>query len=474
MIRTRIAPSPTGYLHLGTARTALFNYLWAKKNQGKFILRIEDTDQQRSKKEFEEDILLSLKWLGLNWDEGPDIGGEFAPYRQSERTNIYRQYLEQLLREGKAFFCYHTKEELAQEREKQKLANRPQIHICSHKNDSPKNFGEKQGVIRFNNPGGTIEFNDLIRGKVRFDASLLGDFVLAKSLDSPLYNFSVVIDDWSMKINYVIRGEDHLSNTPKQILVQQALNIPQPNYAHIPLILGPDKSKLSKRHGAMPVLEYRQMGYLPQAVINFLVLLGWHPQEEKEVLEMADLIQEFSLEKIQKSGAIFNLEKLDYLNHYYIQKLPVDEYWQHCQLYLKDVYPAKFNQNEDFFKKASFLFRERLKKFSEISGLISFLVELPDYQAEDLIWKKSSVGETKKILLLVIDKLENQNILTSETVKSELKNLADQFGIGNVFWPIRVALSGQKSSPPPEEIAIILGKEECLNRLKWAQKKLEI
>ena len=471
MIRTRIAPSPTGHLHLGTARTALFNYLWAKKNQGKFILRIEDTDRQRSKKEFENDILSGLKWLGLKWDEGPDIGGSFKPYRQSERKDIYRKYLQKLLDEGKAFFCYHTVEEIQQEREGQKLAGQPQIHLCSHKSNPPAN-PTSAGIIRFNNPGGIIEFNDLIRGKVQFDTSLLGDFALAKGLNEPLYNFSVVIDDWLMEIDYIIRGEDHLSNTPKQILIQQALEISQPNYAHIPLIFSSDKSKLSKRHGAVSILEYRQLGYLPQAIVNFLALLGWHSQEEKEIFNLEELIQEFSLERIQKSGAIFNLEKLDYLNHFYIQKLSEREYWSYCRPYLESVYPVRFNQNKDFFRRASLLFRERIKKFSEIGGLISFLVELPDYSAELLIWKKSSKEEAKKILSLVIEELKRLDDFSGKEVRILLEKIAQQYNVGMVFWPIRVALSGQKSSPPPEEIAAVLGKEESIRRMEWGVEKL--
>ncbi|MBC7074377.1 glutamate--tRNA ligase, partial [Candidatus Parcubacteria bacterium] len=323
-IRVRFAPSPTGYLHIGGVRTALFNFLFAKKNQGVFILRIEDTDKERSKKEYEENIMESLRWLGIEWDEGPDKGGPFGPYRQSERGEFYKKYLQKLLNEGKAYYCFCTKEEL--EAERQYLLSLGQAPRYSGKcRNLPKEVVEKnlkekkESVIRLKVEPQKVVFFDLIRGKIEVEAELLGDFVIAKSLTEPLYNFACVVDDYEMKITHVIRGEEHISNTPKQILIQKALGFPQPQYAHLPLILAPDRSKLSKRHGAVSVWEYKKMGYLPEALLNFLAFLGWNPGTNREIYSLSALIKDFSLERIQKSGAVFNQKKLDFLNGFYIR-----------------------------------------------------------------------------------------------------------------------------------------------------------
>jgi glutamyl-tRNA synthetase len=338
-IRVRIAPAPTGYMHIGTARTALFNYLFAKKHEGTFILRIEDTDVEKSKKEFEKDIMENLKWLGIEWDEGPDIGGDFGPYRQSERRGIYEKYLKKLLEEKKAYFCFCTKEELEAEKQFQLSIGQPPKYSgkCANLADEKvKEFLAKRKpfVIRFKVPIKKVEFDDLIRGHLEFDSSLLGDIIIAKDFKKPLYNFSCVIDDYEMKISHVIRGEDHLSNTPKQILIQEAFGFPQPKYAHLPLILGPDRSKLSKRHGAISIFEYRKQGYLPEALINFMAFLGWHPGTERYIYSMAALIKDFSLERIQKAGAVFNIKRLDFLNGFYIRQRSIEKLTQECLPYL--------------------------------------------------------------------------------------------------------------------------------------------
>lgn len=338
-VRVRIAPSPTGPLHIGTARTALFNYLFAKKYKGSFILRIEDTDVERSKKEFERDIMENLRWLGIEWDEGPDVGGNFGPYRQSERREIYKKYLTKLLQEGKAYYCFCTKEEL--EAEKQYLLSIGQPPVYSGKcanlpKEKVKEFldQKKPSVIRFKTPIKKVVFEDLIRGKIEIDSALIGDIVIAKDLENPLYNFACVIDDFEMKITHVIRGEDHLSNTPKQILIQEALGFPSPKYAHLPLILGPDRSKLSKRHGATSIAEYKKQGFLPEALVNFIAFLGWHPETERYIYSMAGLIKDFSLERIQKSGAVFNIKRLEFLNGFYIRQKSVDKLTELCLPYL--------------------------------------------------------------------------------------------------------------------------------------------
>jgi len=338
-VRTRFAPSPTGYLHIGLARTCLFNYLFAKKNEGVFILRIEDTDIERSGREYEKDILESLKWLGIEWDEGPDVGGEHGPYRQSERLNIYAKYLERLLAEDKAYYCFCSEEELEVQRQYQLSIGEAFRYSgkCANlsKEEAQRLLSQgKPAVIRFRVPSKKIEFNDLIRGKLEFEISLMGDIVIAKNLTTPLYNFACVVDDFEMKISHVIRGEEHISNTPKQILLQKALNFPLPQYAHLPIILAPDRTKLSKRYGAVGISQYKKEGYLPEALVNFMAFLGWNPGGEREIYSMPSLIKEFSLERVQKGGAIFNIKRLDFLNSFYIRQRSVEKLTELCLPYL--------------------------------------------------------------------------------------------------------------------------------------------
>lgn len=355
--RTRFAPSPTGFLHIGSARTALFNYLFAKKNQGSFILRIEDTDIERSKPEYEKDIMDSLNWLGVEWDEGPVADtsalvkasadkqnqkkhiGDYGPYRQSERTQICQKYLEKLLKEDKAYYCFCSEEELEAQKQYQMSIGEPP-HYSGKCRQLPKNKIKKylsegkKHIVRFKVPAKKVKFIDLIRGELEFDAGLIGDFAIAKDSGIPLYNFIVVIDDFEMKISHVIRGEDHLPNVPKQILLQETLGLPTPKYAHLPLILGSDKSKLSKRHGAVAVSEYRKQGYLPETLVNFMAFLGWNPGEEREIYSLSSLIKEFSLERVQKGGAIFNIKRLDFLNGFYIRQRSKEKLTELCLPYL--------------------------------------------------------------------------------------------------------------------------------------------
>ncbi len=452
-IRVRIAPSPTGLLHIGTARSTLFNYLFAQQKKGKFILRIEDTDKDRSKKEYEEDIIQGLKWLGLDWDEGP--------IRQSRRTEIYREQIKKLLNSGDAFFCDHTKEELDEEKEKQKKKKQAPRHVCNRKGKA------KEGIIRFRAPKGKITFNDLIRGKIEIDGGLLGDFSIAKDEKTPLYNFSAVIDDAQMKISHVIRGEDHLPNTPKQILLYQALKLDLPEFAHLPLILGPDRSKMSKRHGATSVGQYRKEGYLPEAINNFLALLGWNPGTEKEIFSMDELIKEFSLERVHKGGAIFNLERLNWINGQYIRQMDLDELTKKCLEY----FPKK--TDFEYAKKIVKLEQERIKKLSEIGELTQFFFkdEL-DYDKELLIWKETSLEKTKKNLGLLAEELEKMGDFDQKSLELILMPLAEKHGRGELLWPLRVALTGQKASPGPFEVMEVLGKEKTLKRIEEGVKKL--
>lgn len=499
-IRTRFAPSPTGFLHIGSARTALFNYLFAKKNQGSFILRIEDTDVERSDPKFEKDIIENLKWLGIDWDEGP--------YRQSERGNIYAKYLEKLLKEEKAYYCFCSEEELEAKRQEQMSRGLPPRYNgkCSKlsSEEVKKKLAEgQQSVIRFKTPVKKVSFNDMIRGKVEFDTSLIGDISIAKDLAAPLYNFAVVVDDFEMKISHVIRGEDLLPNTPKQILLQEALGFPQPEFGHLPLILGPDKSKLSKRHRAVSIEEYKKEGYLPETLINFLAFLGWNPGTEREIFSIASLIKEFSITRVQKGGAIFNIKRLDFLNGFYIRQKSPEKLTELCIFYLiqegliepvfkSEQYPPAYGGisitqaykiietkkeiNFDYLKKIVAIYQERLKKLSEITELTDFFFkDKLEYDKKLLKWKDMSDEEIKDVL----DKLVNilSEIKERDWDKKTLENVlmleAEKVGDrGKVLWPLRVVLTGKETSAGPFEIAEILGKEKTLKRLKEARELL--
>ena len=474
-IRVRIAPSPTGVLHIGTARTALFNYLFARKNGGDFILRIEDTDLARSEKKFEKDILENLEWLGLKWDE--------EPCRQSERTEIYQKYIKKLLDSGQAFWCGCSKEELEKEKKGQTERKEAPRHICPYqrstnneqrtanseqgkgeKNKKDKKDKKERGIIRFRCPDKKIVFDDMIKERVEFDCSLMGDIGIARDEKTPLYNLAVVIDDIEMKISHVIRGEDHISNTPKQMLLLEAFGVVPPRYAHIPLTMGLDKSKLSKRHGATAIGDYKKMGYLPEALTNFMAFLGWHPGSEKEIFSLEELTREFSMEKMNKSNAIFDIEKLNWFNKQYIRQMDLDELTKKCLPYFikKDV-------DFDYAKKVVVLERERLKKLSEVGELTEFFfLDKLDYAPELLIWKKLSLGEVKNNLEILEKALAKTSDFDKKTLENALTPLTEKHGVGDLLWPLRVALTGEKASPGPYEVMEVLGKERTLKRIRGA------
>ncbi|MEK7135247.1 MAG: glutamate--tRNA ligase family protein [Patescibacteria group bacterium] len=393
----RFPPSPTGNLHIGTARTLLFNYLFAKKHGGKIVFRSEDTDRERSKKEFEDNIVEGLEWLGINYDE-------FT--RQSERGEIYKKYLQKMLDDGTAY--------LSQESILKDVEN-----------------NNREEVIRFKNPNKMVKFDDVVRGEIEFDTTELHDFVIAKSLEEPLYHFAVVVDDYEMGVTHILRGEDHISNTPRQILIQEAIGASRPVYAHIPLILGQDRSKLSKRHGATAVSEYRNKGYLPEAMVNYLALLGWNPGTEKEIFTMEELIQEFDLGKIQKGGAIFDEKKLQWVNKEHIKLLPPDKQRELLLESIKDE---------------------------------SYMVGEPVLDVEQIAWKKSTKEEARMHLEKVREMVSKGTFDIGEVVMK----YAETVGKGNVLWPMRYALSGATASPDPITLLEILGKEKSLKRLENA------
>jgi len=422
----RFAPSPTGFLHLGSARTALFNYLFAKQNDGKFMLRIEDTDKERSSGEYEKDILEGLKWLGIEYDE--------KIYRQSERTGVYKKYLQKMIDGGSAYEAEENKEGTGK-------------------------------VVRFKNPNVKIKFNDLIRGEIEFDTTELKDFVIAKDMNTPLYHLAVVVDDFEMNITHIIRGEDGISNTPRQILIQRAICAPEPKYAHIPLILAPDKSKLSKRHGAVSINEYKGMGYLSEAMVNFLALIGWHPKNDREIFSIKELIKEFNLEKVQKGGAIFNQEKLDWMNKEYLKNLPKNILEEEVKKYLEI--------SDEMLKKITPIILERINKFGDIQdmvdrGELGYFSKAPEYDKEKLTWKDSGLEETKINIDKIIELLQKADFTTADSIKSSIWNYAEEKGMGAVLWPMRYALSGLDKSPDPFTLAAILGKEETIKRLRDA------
>lgn len=503
-----MAPSPTGPFHIGSARTALFNYLFAKKYGGKFIVRIEDTDLERSKVEWEDNIAESLAWLGLDYDEGPDKVGSYGPYRQSERREIYQKYIERLLAEQKAYYCFCSAEDLEAQKQYAFSQGLPAVYSGKCRSLGVEEVQEKikkgeESVIRFKTPHQKVVFKDLLRGKIEYDAAIFGDTVIAKNTTAPLYNLACVADDFEMKISQVIRGEEHISNTPRQILLAEALGLKSPEFLHLPLILNSQRAKLSKRDPsiAAKVADYQENGYLPEALVNFIALLGWNPGDEREVFSMEELIAEFSVEKLQKAGAVFNVQKLDWLNGFYIRKAPLERITELCIPYLTSagliapiwgqaevlplVYSSDFtilkfravDSKEEFsFKQIELmvsLYQERLKKISEIRELADFFFkEKLDYPQEILNWKKSDPKDLPVILKLILKILEpiSERDWNKEKIESIIMAEADKMGDrGKLLWPLRVALSGKQASAGPFEIAAVLGQEKSLKRLRLAQ-----
>ncbi len=484
-VRVRIAPSPTGPLHIGTARTALFNWLFARQQGGKFILRIEDTDKERSEKQYEQMIFDGLSWLGFDWDEGPTLNtdgtigpdkGAFGPYRQSERTAIYRKYIQELLEKGEAYYCYCTKEDIEAQRQAMLEAGLPPRYSGHCRNLTPPP-DRKPEVIRFKIPEIKVEFTDMIHGKASFDAALLGDQVIAKDLDTPLYNFAVVVDDALMRITHVIRGDDHFSNTPKQILVQRALGFPTPQYAHLPLILNPDRSKMSKRFSDVALANYRERGYLPDAIVNFLGLLGWHPKDDHEIFDRAFAVANFDIARVQKTGAIFNEEKLDWLNREHMKAMPIGELAALVKPFFAkagiETAAAEVldDGNGSMFERAVALQLARAKTLAEIAESARFLFVMPSYEPKLLCWKDSAPNDAQDALRdaqQALTELDQAGFSSREALMNALAPATDARGRGAVLWPLRVSLSGQSASPDPMEIMQVLGKTESLRRIASA------
>lgn len=481
--RVRNCPSPTGLLHIGTVRTALYNYLFAKKNGGVLVFRSEDTDRERSTKEYEENIISGLSKLGLLGEEGVNLGGKFGPYRQSERAEIYKEYLEKILESGHAYYCFCTKEELDKERAEQEAQKLPPRYSGKCRNFSKEEVvnrlakGEK-AVIRLKVPENReIVFQDLIRGENRTNSKELADFVIAKNLEEALYNFTVVVDDYLMQITHVIRGEDHIPNTPKQILLYEAFGWNPPEFAHLPLILNADKTKLSKRKNKTSVDDYLAEGYLPEALINFLALLGWNTSDEKEIFSLEELVEAFSLERVHKGGAIFDLEKLNWLNGYYLRNLSLENLIEKITPYLEK---AGLKSTKADLEKFVPLIHERIKLLSEAPDLLRFLlVDELEYEPELFLHEKMKVDLAMAKLALEKSLPELEKIDEKDWHQAKLEEvliaLIQSLNLknGQILWPIRVALTGEKFSPGVFEVAEVLGKEKSLERIQKGLEKLK-
>ncbi|MFA6548223.1 MAG: glutamate--tRNA ligase [Candidatus Magasanikbacteria bacterium] len=474
MIRTRFAPSPTGFLHVGGLRTALYSYLVAKQNGGKFILRIEDTDRKRFVEGSIENVIQSLKWAGIEIDEGP--------YIQSERLEIYKKYADELLTNGHAYHCFCIAERLEDLRNYQQKNKLPTGYDgCCRELDQEEvkkriEAGEAH-VLRLKMPKeGKTTFIDLIHGEVSFKNELIDDQVLMKTDGFPTYHLAVVIDDHFMEISHVIRGEEWLSSTPKHLQLYKYFNWEAPQMAHLPLLLNPDKSKLSKRQGDVAVEDYIKKGYLPQAMINFVAFLGWNPGVEQEIYSLNELVKEFKIGKINKSGAVFNLEKLDWYNQQYLKNLKNDELVDVCLPWLVKAGLATGNEDKQWLASALELEKERITTLAELSEALKFVFVSPEYDGGILVWKKSSLDEVKKILPRLAEFVDTISI--QDWNKEKLQSIVgewivkNEFSNGSVLWPLRVALSGQENSPGPFEIAGVLGKDESVKRIKSAIERL--
>ncbi len=477
-VRVRFAPSPTGYLHIGNARTALFNWLFARHHHGTFILRIEDTDVERSTQESDQLILEDMKWLGLDYDEGPDKGGAFGPYRQSMRLHLYREYAQKLVDAGKAYPCFCTEEELEAEKQKLLAAGRMPVYSGKCRNLSQEEVERRKAAgipfaLRFKvDPWGSVGFQDWVRGEVVFEKQYIGDFVILRSDGIAPYNFAVVIDDALMQITHVIRGEDHISNTPRQLLLYEALGFQPPQFAHLSMILGPDHTRLSKRHGATSVAQYREAGYLPDALINYLALLGWTPESGQEIISREEMIRQFSLKRVSKSAAVFDIMKLNWINGNYIRNEDIKKL---TALALPYYQRAGMVSNQPTSEELS-----KLERVIQVTrGYVETLSQLPEhawiFYTSRLEWSEEAkeilkTDSARRVIKVLQEELKGIEEITPDTSKNLLAHLKAKTGSGgkNLYLPIRAALTGQTHGPELYQLMDILGKEECLKRLDFA------
>lgn len=477
-VRVRYAPSPTGFPHVGNIRTALFNWLFARHHGGKFLVRIEDTDQARYVEGAVEAILDGLRWLGMDWDEGPEKGGDYGPYFQSQRLERYQAAAEKLIAGGHAYRCYCSPERLEEMRAAQTAAKQPPGYDRHCRDNHQAAQDGITPVVRFKVPlEGRTVFTDLIRGEVSFDNSLLDDFVLLKSDGFPTYHLANIVDDHDMLISHVIRGEEWVSSAPRHVLLYHALGWKPPQYAHLPMILGTDRSKLSKRHGAVSIIDYKTQGYLPEVMVNFLALLGWSLDDKTEIMDVKQIIDNFSIERISKTGAIFNVEKLDWMNGCYIRALSPDAFTDRARPFLEAGVPESKTFNRDYVKSALALLQERVKKLGELRDqpeLTSFFfIERLEYTPADLAGKKMTAAATQQALESSLECLSGLDDFTVETMETGLRALADKLDLkpGQLFGCLRVAITGQSVSPPLFQTMTVLGLERSIERLREAVTK---
>ncbi|NLV22609.1 MAG: glutamate--tRNA ligase [Syntrophomonadaceae bacterium] len=476
--KVRFAPSPTGPLHIGGARSALFNYLYAEHCGGEMVLRIEDTDLDRSHREYEEEIIESLQWLGLTWTEGVNIGGDNGPYRQTERLDIYRQYVQQLIDQAQAYYCFCSQEELEAERQEQYAQGLTPRYggKCSQLDAAEVNRRLAAGEpasIRFRVPHNTFYVvNDLVRDTVSFESGNSGDFIIVKSDGIPVYNFAVVIDDHLMEVTHVIRAEEHLSNTPRQLMIYDALKFPRPEFAHISLILGDDHQKMSKRHGATSLVQYREKGYLPEALFNFLALLGWSPEGEQEIMTKEEIIKSFTLDRVAKSPAVFNIDKLNWMNQQYIKQLSTPELMNLLLPYIQNCpYAGQWAELPgDRTLVLVEAIREHLVCLSDVEGQMGVFFQPLSYDPEawEILQQENSAPVLQRIRNELPEFTEPQEI--KQFIKSVTKDA--KLKPKDVFMPLRSALSGRTHGPELPSMIYVWGRENTLNRLDETMQKL--
>ena len=478
-MKVRFAPSPTGPFHIGGARSALFNWLLARREGGTFLLRIEDTDLVRSTRESEENIKAALKWLGMDWDEGIDVGGDNGPYRQTERLNIYKEVTDRLIAEGKAYYCYCTEEELEAERQAQLARGETPKYNghCRHLTEEQRAAYEAEGrkpTVRLRVPlNETVAFDDMVRGHVSFESNGIGDFVIVKSDGIPVYNYAVVIDDHTMEVTHVIRAEEHLSNTPRQIVIYNALGWDVPTFGHISLIMGKDGKKMSKRHGATSVEQYKNLGYLPEAINNFLALMGWAPEGEQELFTTEELIQNFSMDRVAKNPAVFDIDKLNWINFNYMKKLTDEELYTLCLPSLQEAGYASTQPDEAEKARLTMLcvcLKDHISYGAQIKEEAAMFftdsISIDEGHRDDI---KAVLAEEScpTVLATFSDKLKAMDEVTPEQVKAAIKAIMKETKLKGkfVFMPIRVAITGQMHGPDLNYIVPLLGRDTVLARL---------
>jgi glutamyl-tRNA synthetase len=480
MVRVRFAPSPTGYLHVGGARTALFNWLYARRHGGTFVLRIEDTDAERSSWDMVTGIVDGMRWLGLDWDEGPDTGGPHAPYFQSQRLDEHRAMAERLVREGRGYYCYCSPEVLQQKREAAEAAGGGWIYdrTCDRLDAGEIARRGSSGMpraIRFRVPPGVTAFDDLVHGHIEFDNAVIEDFVVLRSDRQPTYHLSVVADDIDMAITHVVRGDDHVSNTPKHLLLYDAFGQPAPAFAHVPLILGTDKKRLSKRHGATSVMEYQRLGYLPEAMVNFLALLGWSPGTDQEVFTRDELVQLFTLEGISGGNAVFNPEKLDWMNQQHIMRLPAEEIARRIEPLLKEAglwRPSFSGDERAWLLRVIDLLKPRVRKLSQIVEDARPFLEERVSPEPDAAKKHLSSAALRQPFTTLIEAFAALERFEPTALETALRTTAERAGIkaGALIHATRVAATGRAVSPGLFEVLELLGQERTVARMRDAER----